>query len=126
MDEFPLAYKVAAAVVAILVILIILSFISRPHPLNTTVSELIREASQLHEISKQDSNPAIALQHSTNALSILSTCRKLASDASILAHAKISAADLERIFRDQQADAIQKIGKIGPSVTAVLSGYATL
>jgi hypothetical protein len=126
MEEIPLAYKVAAGVVGILVILIVLSFISRPHPPNTTVSELIREASQLHEISKQDSNPAIALQHSTHALALLSICRKLESDESILAHSKISASELERVFRDQQSEAIQKIGKFGASVTSVLSGYAAL
>lgn len=122
----PTAYKVAGAVIGILVILIVLSFISRPHAPNTTVAELVREASQLYEISKQDSNPAIALQHSTSALAFLSTCRKLASDASILAHAKISASELERIFKEQQADCIQKLGKIGPSVTGILAGYSNL
>jgi hypothetical protein len=126
MEDIPLVYKAVAGVFAVLVILVILSFMGRPPPLNTTVQDLIREASQLHEISKQDNNAAISLQHATEALSYLSICRKLASDASILAHAKVSASDLERIFKDQQAGAIQKLGGGKESVSAILSGYVAL
>jgi len=125
-NELPLVYKTGACVLGVLLLLVILSFMSRAQPVNTSVSELIRQASQLHEISKQDGNPAVALQHSTEALAYLSVCRRLASDSSILAHAKVSASELERIFKDRQAEAIRLISKMEASVTGILSGYATL
>ena len=125
-NDLPIVYKTGACVLGVLVVLVILSFISRVPPVNTSVSELIRQASQLHEISKQDANPIIALQHSTEALAYLSICRRLASDSSILAHAKVSASDLERIFKDQQAASVRTLGKHEASVTGILSGYANL
>lgn len=121
-QKFPQFSKMGL-VLGVLFILIILSFISRPNPLNSSVQDLIREASQAHEISKQDSDPAVSLMHATEALAYLSTCRKLASDASIFHHAKVSASELEKIFKDRQADAIQKLGKIETSVAAILAGY---
>jgi hypothetical protein len=124
--DLPLVYKTSVCVLGVVVLLVILSFMSRATPVNTSVADLIRQASQLHEISKQDTNPAISLQHSTEALAFLSICRRLASDSSILAHAKVSPSELERIFRDQQADAMRKIGKVEASVTGILSGYSNL
>lgn len=126
-ETWSLQIKVALSILGVLLFISILSFIMRPNTLHIDLKDLIIEASQMYEISKQDSDPSISLQHSTAALTFLSVCRKLASDSSILEATKVNPSELERLFKIRQSEAISSLSKKEDStITSILAGYSSL
>ena len=119
--------KVAGACLVVLLLLMLLgSVFSRSADVQVNVKDLIQQCAQLAEVAKQDNDRSIALQHSTQALTMLSIARKLASDASILSHTGVNVAELERLLVDLQASCISKLEHRSPSLTNVVAGYVNL
>lgn len=126
-DKWPTWVRVGGIALCVVIFLSVLSFLSRPASLQADLRDLVVHAAQHHEISKQDSDPVLALQHSTTALAFLSICRKLASDSSIQAATKVNPADLERMLRDQQSASISALHPHAePTLTSLLAGFAKL
>jgi hypothetical protein len=125
-ENWPLYVKVSLGVVLVIVVLSLLSLLSKPHNIHTDTKELVMTAAQMYEFSKQDSDPAVSLQHSTMALAYLSVARRLASDASIQQATKIIPSDLEKIFREQQAKNISELSHKEPTLSSLVAGYASL
>lgn len=129
-ETFPFAAKVGAGVVVAVVLLVVLGFMSRPSSLRNDLKGMIMNAAQMHEISKQDSDPAIALMHASTAVAYLSIARNLASDASIHTATKIAPGELERIFKERQAELVSVLSPRAlssePSLSALAAGYAQL
>jgi hypothetical protein len=125
-ESWPIYVKIALGTITVIVILSLLSLLSKPHNINTDLKELVITAAQMYEFSKQDSDPAVSLQHSTMALAYLSVARRLASDASIQQATKIIPSDLEKIFREQQAQNISVLSHKEPTLSSLVAGYATL
>lgn len=125
-ESWPIHIKIALGVLSVIVILSLLSLLSKPHHIHTDIKELVVTAAQMYEFSKQDSDAAVSLQHSTMALAYLSVARRLASDASIQQATKIVPSDLEKIFREQQAQNISNLSHKEPTLSSLVAGYSTL
>jgi hypothetical protein len=126
-ETWPFALKVALGVFAAVGILCVLSFMSRPASLHADLRDLIVQAAQYHEVSKQDSDPIFALQHNTTALTFLSLARRFASDSAIQAAAKVVPSHLDSTLQEQQARCISALnnGK-DATLTSLLAGHTTL
>lgn len=116
----------ACAYIAVLVLLLLSSLMSRSPDVHVTVKDLVQQSAQLAEVCAQDHDKAIALQHSTQALTLLSVARKLASDGSIQKETGVNIQELERVLLDLQAEAIGKLGGREPTLLNVVAGYASL
>lgn len=125
-EIFDAPWKIAAAVIACIVFLCAISLALRPSPYNANLKELVRQCAQLYEIAKQDQDAAVALQHSTEALSILLVCRRLAADAVIEAETKVKVSELGDAVAALQASCIAKLSLRDPTLTAIAAGYAQL
>jgi hypothetical protein len=126
-DKWPPAVKVALGVLAAVCILCLLSFFSRPATLHADLRDLVSQSAQLHEVSKQDSDPLFALQHNTTALAYLSMARRFASDSAIQAAAKVVPAHLDHTLQEHQARILSMLnaGK-DATLTSLLAGHVTL
>ena len=102
--------KVFSVAMLVLVLLIITSFLVRPQKLSLRVSDLVTQATVLHQTALQDSEPSMSFQHSTEAIVHLQIARRLASDASILEEGS-NPEDLLRTFTKQQALSYAKLKK---------------
>ena len=126
-DAWPTSVKIAIGVLATVGILCVLSFLARPASLHADLKDLVSQAAQLHEVSKQDSDPLFALQHNTTALAFLSMARRFASDSAIQAAAKVVPSHLDRELQDQQSRCLSLLnaGK-DATLTSLLAGHTTL
>lgn len=125
-EQWPWTAKVAAGVIVAILILCVLSFLSRPATLHADLRELMMNAAQLHEVSKQDSDAALALQHNTSALAFLSMARRFASDASIQAASNVVPSDLDRALQKHQAACIAALSPRDPTLSSLLAEYSSL
>lgn len=119
-------WKIACVVLACLCLVSLASLMMRPQPYTSNLRELIRQSAQLYEIAKQDQDTALALQHSTEALSILLICRRLAADAVIESETRIKVGELSESLGNLQASCIAKLSPRNPSMEALAAGYASL
>jgi hypothetical protein len=126
-EAWPASVKISLGVLATVCILCLLSFLARPATLHADLKDLVSQAAQLHEVSKQDSDPLFALQHNTTALAFLSMARRFASDASIQAAAKVVPAHLDRELQEQQSRCLSILnsGK-DATLTSLLAGHTSL
>jgi len=126
-ETWPPAVKIALGVLASVCILCLLSFLSRPATLHADLRDLVSQAAQLHEVSKQDSDPLFALQHNTTALAYLSMARRFASDSAIQAAAKVVPSHLEHALQEQQSRILSLLnsGK-DATLTSLLAGHTSL
>ena len=119
--------KVAGICFALLLLLLLASAVfSRPADIQIDVKDLVQQSAQLAEVARQDSDRAIALQHITQAVTLLSVARKLASDASLLQSTGVRVPELEAILTDVQASCIAKLERRDPTLTNIVAKYATL
>lgn len=125
-EQWPWSVKVAAGVIVAILILCVLSFFSRPASLHADLRDLVVHAAQMHEVSKQDSDAALALQHNTTALAYLSMARRFASDSAIQSATNVLPADLERTLQKHQASCISTLTNRDPTLSSLLAGYSSL
>ena len=121
------ALKLAGICLGILLLVMLLSSVlSRSPDLHVNLKDLVQQSAQLAEVAKQDADRSIALQHSTQAITLLSVARKLASDSSILEQTGVKVGELEKLLVDLQAACIAKLEHRSPTLTNVIAGYANL
>lgn len=125
-ETWPIYAKASLGIIATVIVLCILSYFSKPQHLHVDIKELVITAAQMYEFSKQDSDPLVALQHNTTAIAYLSIARRLASDSSIQQATKVIPSDLEKIFREQQAQVIASLSNKEATLTSLVAGYANL
>lgn len=109
-----------------LLVLALVSTLSRPPALPLEVQELVHSAAQYHEMAKQDADPAIALQHSTQALVTLQLARRLASDDTLMHACHVKPKELESILLSTQAACIARVSPREPTLTSLAAGWAKL
>jgi hypothetical protein len=112
--------------IGVLLFLCILSNVSKPSSLQVELKELVQQAAQLHEQSLQDTDMALALQHSTQALTYVGFARRLAADAVIEQSTNIKIKELETIITKTQSNQILKISSREATISAIAAGYAKL
>ena len=125
-NSIPMEYKVAIGAVFAIVVLSVLAYVSRPSTLSMDLREMVRHSAQLYEISRQDTDAAIALQHATQAVAYLSIARRLATDATIQKMCKVSPSDLERLLLERQAQCVSAITTREATLPSLVAGYAAL
>jgi hypothetical protein len=125
-DVWKSPLQVTLICIGVLLFLCICSNFSRPATLQVELKELVQQAAQLHEQSLQDTDMAIALQHSTHALTCVGFARRLAADAVIEQTTNIKIKELESIILKTQALYISKISSREATISAIASGYAKL
>ena len=118
--------KITVGCVGILMIVCMLSFLSRPAALNAELRDLIQSAAQLHEQSLQDADLALGLQHSTQALTHIGFARRLAADAVIESNTNIKILELETVVRQTQANFVAKISSREATISAIAAGYSKI
>lgn len=116
--------QIAALVLGALVVVALVSTLSRPPALPVEVQELVHSAAQFHEMAKQDSDPAIALQHSTQALVTLQLARRLASDDTLMHACHVRPKELEAILLSTQAACIGRVSPRDPTLTSLAAGWS--
>ncbi len=101
-ETWPSSVKVALGVLASVCILCLLSFLARPATLHADLRDMISQAAQLHEVSKQDSDPVFALQ-------------------------QVVPSHLEHALQEQQSRCLSVLnaGK-DATLTSLLAGHTTL
>lgn len=121
-----LELKVLGGVVACIVILSIVSTMSQPVSIRADLKVLVQQAAQLCEMSRQDSDPMIALQHASEAVAYLHVARRLASDSSISQATQIDPQELEKVLLQRRAEAISTKFSGSANLTSIVAGYSTL
>ena len=94
--------------------------------LNLGIKDLVRHAAQMYELSVQDKDVAVSMNHATEALAYLSVTRHLVSDAQIEEATHVKPAELESILLKQQAKCVSKLSPRDPTLISLLSGTASL
>jgi hypothetical protein len=118
--------KITLGCVSILMLVCMLSYLSRPAALNAELRDLVRQAAQLHEQSLQDGDAALGLQHSTQALTYIGFARRLAADAVIEHQTSIKIQELEALVKKTQAGFVARISSREATISAIAAGYAKL
>jgi thiamine biosynthesis lipoprotein ApbE len=109
--------------VGILLFLTCIALLSKPAPISIELKEIIQQAAQFHEKSLQDTDAAIALQHSTQALAYVAFARRLAADAVIEKSTNIKIKELESILIQTQAKHVSKLSSREATISAIAAGY---
>ena len=119
-------WKIAVVAIGVLLVLCLLSMLARPQPYSSNLKDLVRQSAQLYETAKQDKDAALALQHVSESLAILSVARHLAADAVIEQATGIKIADLASSISAWQATCVAKLSPRDPTTAALAAGYADL
>ena len=126
MTSMSTPWKISVAIIGVCLVLVALSMLSRPSPMTSSLKELIRQSAQLYETSRQDKDTALALQHSSEALAILSVARHLAADVAIEKASGIKVGELASAIASYQASCVAAISPREPSTASLAAGYAQL
>ena len=93
---------------------VLLSFVSSwtaatPTSSGSHVRMLVREGARYSTMSKQDTNPLVAVMHATYGIAYLEAARKFATDSDISRIAGMKASDLYHHAQKRQQQAIKHI-----------------
>ena len=125
-QELTTPWKTCVVVVGVLLVIVLLSMLARPTQYSSSLKELVRQSAQLYETAKQDKDPALALQHASEALAILSVARHLAADTAIEKASGVKVHELAGSIAGLQAACVASISPRDPTLTALAAGYANL
>jgi len=113
----------AVAVVVLVTFLILVSQSGRSRSASATplaarealaTRALIREAAQWSTIAQQDSNPLLAVMHSTFGTAYLNVARRLYNDADIEATSNLKVDEFSATLHANQQQAVQKLLSVCP------------
>ena len=125
-DTLDTPWKVSVVAISVILLLLLLSMLFKPQPYSSNLKELVRQSAQLYEMARQDKDPAIALQHASESIAILSVVRHLAAD-SVIEHASgVKVSELAALLSSFQASCIAALSQHEPTASALAAGYAKL